>query len=181
VATDKEIFFNGSIRLLRGDITEMETDAIVNAANQFLQHGGGVAWAIVHKGGFSIQEESNKIGYTPVGSAVATGAGNLKAKFVIHAVGPQMGEGEEDEKLRSATTKSLELCEKLNLKSITFPAVSTGIFGYPIEKCAENMLSACIGFLKRSMLQLDIEFCLWTEDDYFVFEQALEKLNQNSY
>lgn len=177
---ESDVFFNGSIRLLQGDITEMESDAIVNAANQYLQHGGGVAWAIVRKGGISIQEESNKIGHTPVGSAVITTAGKLKAKYVIHAVGPRMGEGGEDEKLRSATLNSLELCKKYNLKSITFPAISTGIFGYPVERCSENMLTVCVEFLKKSMLQIDIQFCLWIESDYIVFENSLEKLKNKN-
>src|SRR5262245_6115818 len=89
------------IVLKRGDITEEDTDAIVNAANSHLQHGGGVAGAIARKGGRTIQEESDKIGYVPVGSAAITTAGNLKAGYLIHAVGPRMGEGDEDEKLRN--------------------------------------------------------------------------------
>ncbi|HYA11754.1 MAG TPA: macro domain-containing protein, partial [Thermodesulfovibrionales bacterium] len=85
-----------TLRLVQGDITERDVDAIVNAANAHLQHGGGVAGAIVRKGGQIIQEESNRIGYTPVGTAVITGAGKLPAKFVIHAIGPRMGEGDEN-------------------------------------------------------------------------------------
>ena len=91
---------NSQLELLEGDITEMTTDAIVNAANSHLKHGGGVAGAIVRKGGRIIQDESDKIGYCAVGEAVITGAGRLKAKHVIHTVGPRMGEGNEDEKLK---------------------------------------------------------------------------------
>jgi O-acetyl-ADP-ribose deacetylase (regulator of RNase III) len=91
-------FGERSLLLVQGDITERDTDVIVNAANSHLQHGGGVAGAIVRKGGQTIQEESDKIGFTPVGHAVITSAGRLSAKFVIHAVGPRMGEGDEDNK-----------------------------------------------------------------------------------
>ena len=97
------------IILKKADITEEDTEAIVNAANSHLKHGGGVAGAIVRRGGKSIQEESDKIGYVPVGSAAITMGGNLNARFIIHAVGPQMGEGNEDEKLRNATLNSLRL------------------------------------------------------------------------
>jgi len=98
---------NSVIELKQGDITECNTDAIVNAANSQLILGGGVAGAIRRKGGPTIQEECNKIGGTPVGTAVITTGGNLKARFVIHAVGPRMGEGNEDEKLKNATLNSL--------------------------------------------------------------------------
>ncbi|MFX1435152.1 MAG: macro domain-containing protein, partial [Promethearchaeota archaeon] len=98
---------NSLLKLQQGDITELETDAIVNAANSQLIMGGGVAGAIRRKGGPKIQEECNKIGSTYVGGAVITTGGNLKAKYVIHAVGPRMGEGNEDEKLKNATLNSL--------------------------------------------------------------------------
>ncbi|GAI56333.1 unnamed protein product, partial [marine sediment metagenome] len=134
--------------LKQGDITECDTDAIVNASNSQLVLGGGVAGAIRRKGGPIIQEECNKIGGTPVGTAVITTGGNLKARFVIHAVGPRMGEGNEDEKLKNATLNSLKLMDKHNLKSIAFPAISTGIFGYPIDKCAKIMISSTNQYLK---------------------------------
>ncbi|ADY73897.1 Appr-1-p processing domain protein [Desulfurobacterium thermolithotrophum DSM 11699] len=126
--------YNGvKIKVIHGDITDECTEAIVNAANSSLQHGGGVAGAIVKKGGTIIQEESNRIGYVPTGKAVYTSAGNLKAKYVIHTVGPIWGEGNEEEKLRSAIRSALEVAERLKLKSIALPAVSTGVFGYPKE------------------------------------------------
>ncbi len=171
-----KIFDSGKITLIQGDITDQETNAIVNAANEFLQHGGGVARAIVEKGGSIIQDESNKIGHTPVGTAVITTAGMLKSKYVIHTVGPKMGEGEEDAKLFSATLSSLKLAKKHNLASIAFPAISTGIFGFPIERCAPLMLKACRNFLEESGFGLEIVFCLWSAKDYDQFEHVLHSL-----
>src|SRR5512137_336043 len=98
-----------TIRLVSGDLTERDVDAIVNAANSRLQHGGGVAGAIVRKGGQVIQDESDMIGFVPVGSAAITSAGRLKARRIIHAVGPRIGEGDEDNKLRSAVQRVLKL------------------------------------------------------------------------
>src|SRR5512141_3168507 len=123
------------IDLIQSDITTLHVDAIVNAANSHLQHGGGVAGAISRKGGPVIQAESDRIGYVPVGNAAVTSAGNLPCSYVIHAVGPRMGEGDEDRKLRDATIASLERAEELKIGSLAFPAISTGIFGYPIQRC----------------------------------------------
>ncbi len=163
------------LQLLEGDITEMETDAVVNAANAQLVLGGGVAGAIRRKGGPTIQAECDKIGGTFVGGAVITTGGNLKAKHVIHAVGPRMGEGDEDRKLKSATLSSLKLADENHLRSIAFPAISTGIFGFPIERCAEIMLKTTIGYLKgRTSLQ-EVIFCLFGRDSYDVFASRLEK------
>ena len=117
--------------LVKGDITELDVDAVVNAANEHLILGAGVAGAIRRKGGPSIQEECYRIGGTFVGGAVITTGGNLKARHVIHAVGPRMGEGEEDEKLGNAVLNSLKVAEENGLRSIAFPAISTGIFGFP--------------------------------------------------
>ena len=136
------------LEIIQGDITEQDTDAIVNAANAALQMGGGVAGAIRRKGGPKIQEECNKIGGTYVGGAVITTGGNLKAKYVIHAVGPRWGEGNEDEKLRNATLNSLKLADEKNLKSISFPAISTGIFGFPMKRASEIMLRTTVEYLK---------------------------------
>ena len=123
-----------TLKLWQGDITELEVDAIVNAANAELFLGAGVAGAIRKKGGPSIQEECNRIGGTYVGGAVLTGAGNLAAKYIIHAVGPRMGEGEEEIKLRNATMNSLLLAEEYRVESIAFPAISTGVFGFSVDK-----------------------------------------------
>lgn len=166
----------GFLHLLIGDITEMKVDAIVNAANQYLHHGGGVAGAIVRKGGRIIQEESNKIGPISVGEAVLTTAGKLPASKVIHAVGPRLGEGKEEEKLKNATKNSLRLAKENNLKRIAFPAISTGIFGYPLDRCANIMLEECINFLKNNSEITDIYFCLWQKDSYDIFYETLLKL-----
>ncbi len=149
VLAEERVNDNKVIKVILGDITEEDTDAIVNAANSHLKHGGGVAGAIVRKGGKIIQEESNKIGYCPVGKAVYTSAGMLKAKYVIHAVGPKWGEGDEENKLRSAVRSALELATELKLKSIAIPAISTGIFGYPKEEGTKVILDEVMRFLKE--------------------------------
>jgi O-acetyl-ADP-ribose deacetylase (regulator of RNase III) len=166
---------NCVLELLEGDITEMQTEAIVNAANARLILGGGVAGAIRRKGGPKIQEECNKIGGTFVGGAVKTTAGNLKAKYVIHAVGPRMGEGNEDEKLRNATLNSLKLADESKIKSISFPAISTGIFGFPIDRCAKIMLQTTIDYLKGQTRLEKVIFCLFGRDSYEVFEKQLKQ------
>ncbi len=166
---------SGVIHLVQGDITEQKVDAIVNAANSYLKHGGGVAAAIVRKGGRVIQDESDKIDYVPVGSCAVTTAGSLAAKYVIHAVGPRMGEGDEDKKLLSATNCVLNKSLELNLKSLAFPAISSGIFGYPVERCANIMLSACKTFLQKNAVTLNIVFCLFSQSDYNVFVAELTK------
>ena len=166
---------NRVLELLDGDITEMQTDAIVNAANARLILGGGVAGAIRRKGGPEIQQECDKIGGTFVGGAVITTAGNLKAKHVIHAVGPRMGEGNENEKLKNATLNSLKVADENNLKSISFPAISAGIFGFPIERCAEIMLKTTIDYLKGQTGLEKVVFCLFGNDSYQVFENQLKQ------
>lgn len=163
------------LELVEGDITEMQTEAIVNAANARLVLGGGVAGAIKRKGGPKIQQECDKIGGTFVGGAVKTTGGNLKAKYVIHAVGPQMREGNEDEKLKNATLNSLKLADENNIKSISFPAISTGIFGFPIERCAEIMLRTTIEYLKGQTNIEKVVFCLFGQDSYVVFEKHLKQ------
>jgi O-acetyl-ADP-ribose deacetylase (regulator of RNase III) len=166
---------NSVLELVEGDITEMQTDAIVNAANAQLILGGGVAGAIRRKGGPAIQQECNRIGGTFVGGAVITTAGNLKAKHVIHAVGPRMGEGDEDQKLKNATLNSLKVADETNLKSISFPAISTGVFGFPIERCAEIMLTTTIDYLKGQTGLDKVLFCLFGQAAYQVFENQLKQ------
>jgi len=166
---------NTVIELLDGDITEMDTDAVVNAANAQLILGGGVAGAIKRKGGPEIQEQCNKIGGTFVGGAAITTGGKLKAKYVIHAVGPQWGEGNEDEKLKNATLNSLKLADKNNLKSISFPAISAGIFGFPIDRCAKIMLRTTIDYLKGQTGLKKVVFCLFGNESYSVFENQLKQ------
>jgi len=147
------------VKIVRGDITEEDVDAIVNAANSYLKHGGGVAGAILRNGGRIIQEESDKIGYVPVGTAAVTSAGNLKAKFIIHAVGPVWGEGDEDSKLRSAVLSALRLGEEKGIKSISLPAISTGIFGFPKERGAGIILKAIMDFIDDGTSIQEIRIC----------------------
>jgi len=164
------------IILVQGDITDMRVDAIVNAANTRLILGAGVAGAIRRKGGPMIQEECNQIGGTHVGGAVITSGGMLPAKYVIHAVGPQMGEGGEDEKLRNATVNSLRLMDQYRLETIAFPAISTGIYGFPIDRCAKIMLSTTIEYLKNPTTIKEVTFVLWTPQDLNVFKRELSRL-----
>jgi O-acetyl-ADP-ribose deacetylase (regulator of RNase III) len=120
-----------AIAAVLGDLTLEQVDAIVNAANVELAHGGGLAGAIVRRGGAVIQEESDRIAPVPVGGAVVTGAGDLSCRWVIHAVGPRWGEGQEEQKLRAAVQSSLSEADRLAARSIALPAIATGIFGYP--------------------------------------------------
>ena len=120
-----------TIEVVRGDLTAQAVDAIVNAANSGLRHGGGVAGAIVRRGGEAIQRESDALAPVPVGGAAVTGAGRLPCRFVIHAVGPVWGEGDEEGKLRGAVSAALARAEERGLESVALPAISTGIFGYP--------------------------------------------------
>lgn len=166
---------NTIIELVQGDITELNTDAIVNAANSKLQHGGGVAWAIANKGGPSIQRESDKLKFCPVGNAVITTAGKLKAKYVIHAVGPRMGEGDENAKLKSATLSALKLADKHRLKSIAFPAISTGIYKFPVDRCADIMLAATIEYCKGQTGLQKIIFCLYDANTFKMFSDTLDR------
>ena len=168
---------NKIIRLVKGDITEREVDAIVNAANSYLRHGGGVAAAIVRKGGAIIQQESNKIGFVPVGFAAITTAGNLPCKVIIHAVGPRMGEGDEDNKLRKAVRSSLILASEKSYVSISMPAISSGIFGFPKDRCARILINEVKRFLEDDSNTTSIEtveFCIIDNEtvDYFEKEFA---------
>lgn len=172
---------NKILRLAIGDITGHDVDAIVNAANSHLQHGGGVAEAIVRKGGQVIQEESDKIGFVPVGHAAVTTAGKLPAKFVIHAVGPRMGEGDEDNKLKDAVINSLKLASDKGLKSISMPAISSGIFGFPKDRCAKILVSEAKRFLEdnaNASLEI-VEFCIFDEQTLGHFKQEFAKLNSS--
>lgn len=171
----KTTIANTVLELVQSDITEMDTDAIVNAANAQLVMGGGVAGAIRRKAGPAVQKECDDIGGTFVGGAVITTGGNLKARHVIHAVGPRMGQGREDEKLRSATVNSLKLADENGLESISFPAISTGIFGFPIERCASIMLEATMEHLRAQTGLRRVVFCLYDRESFEVFESELKR------
>lgn len=166
------------LSLAQGDITERDADAIVNAANSHLQHGGGVAGAIVRKGGQIIQDESDRIGFTSVGTAVLTGAGKLAARFVIHTVGPRMGEGDEDNKLKNAVLSTLRLASEKGLKSVSMPAISSGIFGFPKDRCAKILVNESADYLRKnpqSSLEI-IEFCVYDDNTMEHFKREFERL-----
>jgi O-acetyl-ADP-ribose deacetylase (regulator of RNase III) len=165
------------IRLVKGDLTEESVDAIVNAANSHLAHGGGVAGAIVRKGGAVIQQESDRIGYVPVGKVALTGAGALPAAHVIHAVGPRMGEGDEDNKLRNAARSSLMLAHEKEFRSIALPAISSGIFGFPKDRCAAILLQAARDFCAEqpSSPLREIRFTLIDDPTVEVFEAEFRR------
>jgi len=169
---------NGMLRLVLGDITERDVDAIVNAANKHLQHGGGVAGAIVKKGGSIIQEESDRIGYVPTGNAVMTSGGKLKARYVIHAVGPRMGEGDEEMKLKRAAQQTMKLASERALQSISMPAISSGIFGFPKDRCAAILVGEAARFLQKdqSSSLSTIEFCIFDEETLAFFRQEFDKI-----
>ena len=155
----------GTLEVVQGDLTEQAVDAIVNAANSSLQHGGGIAGAIVRRGGEAIQSESDRIAPVPVGGAAVTGAGRLPCRYVIHAVGPMWGEGGEEAKLRSAVRSALARAEELGLESVAVPAISTGIFGYPkaagcrvvAEEVGEHLTAAAGSVARVRLVAIDVE------------------------
>jgi O-acetyl-ADP-ribose deacetylase (regulator of RNase III) len=169
------------ICLVKGDITEQNVDVIVNPANSFLKHGGGVAGAIVRKGGNIIQIESDKIGFVPVGSSVLTTSGKLPCNVIIHTVGPKMGDGNEDFKLSKSINSSLSLASEKGYTSISIPAISSGIFGFPKDRCADILLDETINFLtntnNNTTLRL-IEFCIIDDETLFHFKMKFKKLKQ---
>jgi len=168
--------FNGTaLELVEADITELDVEAIVNAANEQLQLGSGVAGAIREKGGASIQEECDRIGSTPVGTAVMTGAGELKAKQVIHAVGPRYGEGDEDRKLAAAVRASLALADRNGLRSIGLPAISTGNFGFPLDRAARIMLTEVHRYLQGGTKLSRVVIALYDDQTFQTFKRELRR------
>jgi O-acetyl-ADP-ribose deacetylase len=171
------------IGVFQGDITEESVDAIVNAANSSLAHGGGLAAAIVHRGGPVIQQESDewvlKHGLVPPGGVALTGAGQLPCRAVIHAVGPIWeggGEG-EDEKLRSAVWESLKLARQCEFRSIALPPISSGIFGFPKDRCARILLSAARQFAEENPESppRDIRFVIIDRATLVQFEEEFHR------
>ena len=181
VAAEVELKPGTLLRLTRGDITEAHVDAIVNAANARLQHGGGVAGAIARKGGSVIQRESDAWvrahgPITPDRPAI-TSAGALPCRFVIHAVGPVWGEGDEDRKLRQAVCGALALADARELSSLALPAISTGIFGFPKARAARITLGAIASYFEEnpdSGLKL-IEVVLYDHPTLQAFLQAFRQ------
>jgi O-acetyl-ADP-ribose deacetylase (regulator of RNase III) len=164
--------------VVQGDITQQETEAIGNAANSALAGGGGVDGAIHRAGGPSIMSELRaRYKGCPTGSAVITGGGDLKAKYVIHAVGPRYSESPKDaELLSSAYRKSLELCSENKISSIAFPSISTGIYGYPVEEASCIALKTVMGYLKDHPEIKTVRFVLFDSKTLSVYEGALKKL-----
>lgn len=168
-----------TLELVEGDITALDTDAIVNAANEHLAHGGGVAGVISRKGGPAIQRESDewvrRHGPVHTGSAAITSGGNLKARYVIHAVGPAYdGTPRPAELLGSAVRAALHMADEHGLKSVALPAISTGIFGYPLEEAAQVMLRAAIAYLRGETGLERVAFCLYGHLAFDVFARELE-------
>jgi O-acetyl-ADP-ribose deacetylase (regulator of RNase III) len=164
------------IHIFVGDLTESDADAIVNAANNDLQLGGGVAGAIRRKGGDTIQGECDEIGSIPIGGAAITGAGNLRAKHVIHAASMQFGGRATAQALRSATAHSLRIASENGLASIAFPAVGTGIAGFPLRECAEIMLRETAKHLSSATSLERVDFILFDAAALKVFQEMFRAL-----
>lgn len=160
----------GRIEIVEGDITQLAVDAIVNPANSALQLGAGVAGAIRGKGGPSIQRECDAIGFCAEGDAVVTGAGNLAAKWVIHAVGPLGSDPDRDRKLASACRAALARAAEIGAASIALPAISTGVFGFPIEDAAKILVETARDFARDHEQPERIVFCLWDRTAREIFE-----------
>ena len=170
-----------TLELVEGDITELDTDAIVNAANERLAHGGGVAGIISRRGGPTIQRESDawvrQHGRVVTGSAAITSGGDLKARHIIHAVGPVYDRTPRSaELLASAVRSALQMADDHGLKSVALPAISTGIFGYPLEEAAQVMLEATIAYLRGETGLERVIFCLYGQRAFDVFARELEAL-----
>jgi len=175
---------NAKVCLVQGDITDMETDAVVNAANSSLMGGGGVDGAIHRSGGPSILEQCKRLrarewpGGLPTGKAAVTTGGNLKAKYVIHTVGPiwRGGNQREPELLAEAYRNSLKLAVSKKLKTVAFPSISTGAYGYPIEKASRIALATVKDFLERKDNLNKVMFVLFSRDDMEVYEDGGKEL-----
>jgi len=171
------------IKLVKGDITDQETEAIVNAANSSLMGGGGVDGAIHRRGGPKILEECKKIRVTqwpkglPTGKAVITSGGNLKARYVIHTVGPIWHGGNRDEPrlLSDSYRNSLELAVSRGVKTIAFPSISTGAYGYPVEKAGRIALKTVKSFLEERESPEEVRFVLFSNSDFETYREAVEE------
>jgi putative ATPase len=170
------------VRIVQGDITAETSQAIVNAANEWLKHGGGVAGAISRRGGEVIQRESDawvqRHGPVATGSAAITSAGQLPANYVIHAVGPVWGSGDEEQKLASAVKSALALANQHGVVSISMPGISSGIFGGPKNICAQVIMEATVAYLQQeppSSLQ-ELRFCNIDEPTVTAFVTAAQQL-----
>ena len=166
------------LELMQGDITRVAVDAIVNAANSGLRGGGGVDGAIHRAGGPSIMEECRRLGGCPTGDAKATGAGNLPARYVVHAVGPVWNGGEEGEPelLAGAHRRSVEVADALGCTSVAFPAISTGVYGYPVDRAARVALPAAVAAAEAADHVNRVVFVLFSDADLAAFRAAASEL-----
>lgn len=160
---------------MQGDLTQQNVDAIVNAANNDLLLGGGVAGAIARAGGPSIQAECRQIGAIEVGDAAITGGGSLKARHVIHAASMRLGGKTTAENLRRSTRRSLEIANEHGLTSIAFPAVGTGIAGFPMAQCAQIMIGEVVDHAKGGTALREVRFVLFDVEAEAVFRQEAER------
>ncbi len=174
----KKTIGHGRIELIEGDITEQDTEAIVNAANRTLLGGGGVDGAIHRMGGPQILEECKKIGGCPTGEARITSGGRLKAQYIIHTVGPVYKDGKhgEPELLANAYRNSMKVASENGIKSLSFPSISTGIYSYPIEKASRIALNTVKDYLNVSQDISLVRFVLFGKPDYTVYETTLRNL-----
>ena len=173
---------NAQIELVQGDITTQDVDAIVNAANEPLAGGAGVDGAIHRAGGPQIMEECREISYCPEGQAVVTSGGNLKARWVIHTVGPIYNQGAigQERVLASAYEQGLHRAEEKRLRSVAFPSISTGAYRYPLSAAAEIALSTTIEYLQKHPGAFDlVRFVLLGDEAFAAFGTELEKLQSN--
>ncbi|MGC8595631.1 MAG: macro domain-containing protein [Candidatus Kryptoniota bacterium] len=166
------------INIILGDITEYKGDAIVNAANNHFWMGGGVAGAIKRKGGEEIEQEAMKQGPKPVGESIITSGGNLSAKYVIHAAVMGQDLQTDETKIKKATISALRLADQNNIRTIAFPALGTGVGGFPMEKAAKIMLSAAKEYLQVSKKIEKVTFVLYDQDGYNVFKKELENIEK---
>ncbi len=169
-----------NIYIEQGDITGYKVDAIVNAANNDLILGGGLAGTIARKGGQKIQEECNKIGPIKIGEAAITTAGNLPAKYVIHAASMRLGGRTSSESLASSVQACLDIAEKYKLESIAFPAIGTGIARFPIEQCAKIMIELILRHTKMQTYLKDVYIVLYDAKSYEIFTETYRKLSANA-
>ena len=163
-----------TLALMQGDIVKVQVDAIVNAANSGLAGGGGVDGAIHRAGGPSIMDECRKIGGCPTGSAVATAAGRLPARYVFHAVGPIYSGGKDDERLLASAYQScLDLAEQYTLQSIAFPSLSTGAYGYPLDLAAPIALHTIVQHIQKPTNLKEVLVVLFGDRAYQAYEKAM--------
>ena len=163
-----------NIEVYRGDIAQLELDALVNAANNRLWMGGGVAGALKRAGGKEIEDEAVKKGPIPIGEAIVTGAGKLKAKYIIHAAVMAQDLKTDAEKIRQATKNSLLRADELGIKSIAFPALGTGVGGFPLDECARIMIGEVLAHSTKEIGLIRVVFALYDEPAYQTFKQELD-------